>query len=66
MRAELCLVVAGKLAGLHTDNHQCSWIEGKGSARYMSDLLRALPVEVHEVNLPTGKGFTITGMPANF
>eukprot|EP00972_Heterocapsa_arctica_P100565 14827750-Heterocapsa_arctica.AAC.1 len=25
MRAEVCLVVAGKLAGLHTDNHHCSW-----------------------------------------
>eukprot|EP00972_Heterocapsa_arctica_P007936 1158193-Heterocapsa_arctica.AAC.1 len=25
MRVEVCLVVAGKLAGLHTDNHSCSW-----------------------------------------
>eukprot|EP00972_Heterocapsa_arctica_P085098 12539105-Heterocapsa_arctica.AAC.1 len=25
MRVEVCLVVAGKLAGLHTDKHSCSW-----------------------------------------
>eukprot|EP00972_Heterocapsa_arctica_P035563 5233626-Heterocapsa_arctica.AAC.1 len=66
MRAEICLVVAGKLAGLHTDNHCCSWVEGKGRHEDMANLLRAFPVEVREARLTTGQGFTVTGLPGNF
>eukprot|EP00972_Heterocapsa_arctica_P037504 5521419-Heterocapsa_arctica.AAC.1 len=32
----------------------------------MAALLRALPVVVSEVKLTTGKGFAVTGLPANF
>eukprot|EP00972_Heterocapsa_arctica_P024891 3670130-Heterocapsa_arctica.AAC.1 len=66
MRVEVCLIVAGKLAGLHTDNHHFSWVEGKGNVEDMAALLRAFPVEVSEARLTTGRGFTITGLPANF
>eukprot|EP00972_Heterocapsa_arctica_P087754 12941608-Heterocapsa_arctica.AAC.1 len=32
----------------------------------MAALLRALPVVVKEARLTTGRGFAITGLPANF
>eukprot|EP00972_Heterocapsa_arctica_P115501 16448052-Heterocapsa_arctica.AAC.1 len=66
MRAEICLIVAGKLAGLHTDNHTCSWVEGEGDFAEVAATLTALPVEVRKEKLPSGAGFSVHGLPANF
>eukprot|EP00972_Heterocapsa_arctica_P031044 4567148-Heterocapsa_arctica.AAC.2 len=66
MRTQVFLVVAGKLAGLHTDNHDCTWVTGRGEARNMADLLRAFPVDVTEEVHWGGPGFAIRGLPANF
>eukprot|EP00972_Heterocapsa_arctica_P055896 8245177-Heterocapsa_arctica.AAC.1 len=66
MRLEICLVIAGKLAGLHTDNHTWTWGEGIGEASKITTLLKALPVEVTEMNQLTGSGFAVRGLPSIF
>eukprot|EP00972_Heterocapsa_arctica_P105749 15578803-Heterocapsa_arctica.AAC.1 len=55
---------AGKVAGLHTDTHECSWIEGSGDYANTKQLLKPLPVAVRPIPAKEGGGFRVEGLPA--